>query len=37
MKTEMAGTPYAKRAVIWFETKSLTPAQAGCIGCHTGK
>ncbi len=37
MKTEMAGTPYAKRATIWLETKSLTPAQSGCIGCHTGK
>ena len=37
IRTEMPGTPYAKRAAIWFETKSLTPAQASCIGCHTGK
>ena len=37
IRTEMPGTPYAKRAAIWLETKSLTAAQASCIGCHTGK
>jgi len=34
---EMPGTPYAKSASTWLETKSLAPAQAGCLGCHTGK
>ncbi|HEX4594130.1 MAG TPA: hypothetical protein VH157_07635 [Bryobacteraceae bacterium] len=33
----MAGTPYEKSATMWLETKSLTPAQSGCLGCHTGK
>jgi tetratricopeptide (TPR) repeat protein len=33
----MAGTPYEKSATTWLETKSLTPAQSGCLGCHTGK
>lgn len=33
----MPGTPYAKSASAWLETKSLAPAQAGCLGCHTGK
>ncbi|HLG99074.1 MAG TPA: hypothetical protein VKX49_22370 [Bryobacteraceae bacterium] len=34
---EMPGTPYAQSAAAWLETKSLAPAQAGCLGCHTGK
>jgi tetratricopeptide (TPR) repeat protein len=33
----MPGTPYEKSATTWLETKSLTPAQSGCLGCHTGK
>jgi tetratricopeptide (TPR) repeat protein len=33
----MPGTPYEKSATMWLETKSLTPAQSGCLGCHTGK
>ncbi|MBY0502578.1 MAG: hypothetical protein K2X03_01625 [Bryobacteraceae bacterium] len=37
IRTELPGTPYAKRAAIWFEKKSLTAAQSSCIGCHTGK
>ncbi len=37
IQKEMPGTPYAKRAAIWFETKSLTAAQSSCIGCHTGQ
>lgn len=37
LKAEMPGTPYAKRANIWLETKTLTPAQTACIGCHTGQ
>ena len=30
-------TPYEKSADMWLETKSLPPAKAGCLGCHTGK
>lgn len=37
IQKEMPGTPYAKSAAVWLETKSLAPAQAGCLGCHTGK
>jgi hypothetical protein len=37
IRTEMPNTPYAKRAAIWFETKTLTAAQSSCIGCHTAK
>ena len=37
IQKEMPDTPYAKSAAIWLETKSLAPAQAGCLGCHTGK
>jgi hypothetical protein len=37
IQKEMRGTPYGKSAGIWLETKSLTPAQGGCLGCHTGK
>lgn len=35
IQKEMASTPYAKSAGIWLETKTLAPAQAGCLGCHT--
>ena len=31
------GTPYEKSADLWLETKSLPPAKAACLGCHTGK
>lgn len=31
---EMPGTPYAKRAAKWMETKALGVADTGCIGCH---
>jgi tetratricopeptide (TPR) repeat protein len=37
IQKEMPGTPYAKSAATWLETKTLAPAQAGCLGCHTGK
>jgi tetratricopeptide (TPR) repeat protein len=37
IQQEMPGTPYAKSAASWLETKTLAPAQAGCLGCHTGK
>jgi tetratricopeptide (TPR) repeat protein len=36
IQKEMKGTPYEKSANAWFETKSLTPVQGGCLGCHTG-
>ncbi len=35
IQKEMKGTPYEKSAGIWLETKTLAPAQAGCLGCHT--
>lgn len=35
---KLAGTPYAKRAAKWFETRQPLPAaQTQCIGCHAGK
>lgn len=37
IQKEMQGTPYEKSASEWLETKSLAPAQAGCLGCHTGQ
>ena len=37
IQKEMPGTPYANSAATWLETKTLAPAQAGCLGCHTGK
>jgi tetratricopeptide (TPR) repeat protein len=37
IQAELKDTPYAKRAALWLETKSLPAAQTGCIGCHTGK
>ena len=37
IQKELKGTPYEKSANTWLETKSLKPAQAGCLGCHTGK
>lgn len=33
--TLLPGSAYSKLAASWKETKSLTAAQAGCIGCHT--
>jgi tetratricopeptide (TPR) repeat protein len=34
----LPGTPYAKRAATWLETRQpLPPREAQCIGCHTGK
>lgn len=32
--TAMPGTNYAKRADVWLTTKTLTPAQQRCAGCH---
>jgi len=36
IQKDLKGTPYEKSAKIWLETKTLAPAQAGCLGCHTG-
>lgn len=35
IQKELPGTPYANSASTWLETKTLTPRQAGCLGCHT--
>jgi hypothetical protein len=37
IQKELPGTAYEKSASTWLETKSLPPAQAGCLGCHTTK
>lgn len=37
IQKELPGTPYDESARIWLETGSLTSAQGGCLGCHTGK
>ncbi|MGH9632898.1 MAG: hypothetical protein ACRD7E_31725, partial [Bryobacteraceae bacterium] len=31
---DMKGTPYADRAALWMENKSLPIEKTGCIGCH---
>jgi tetratricopeptide (TPR) repeat protein len=36
IQKELPETPYAASATTWLLTKSLTPRQAGCLGCHTG-
>lgn len=36
IETELKDSPYAKRAAMWLETKSLPRSETGCIGCHTG-
>jgi len=36
IQKELPGTPYANSAATWLETKTLTPQQAGCLGCHNG-
>jgi tetratricopeptide (TPR) repeat protein len=36
IQKELAGTPYAKSAGAWLDTKTLAPQQAGCLSCHTG-
>ncbi len=35
IQKEMPGTPYAKSAQTWLETKNLPAREAGCLGCHT--
>jgi hypothetical protein len=32
---ELDGTNYQKRADIWLKTRTLTPLQERCVGCHT--
>jgi hypothetical protein len=34
IREKLKGTAYAKSADAWFANKSLTPQQAGCLGCH---
>ena len=36
IQRDLPGTPYAKSAAAWLETKTLAPQQAGCLSCHTG-
>jgi tetratricopeptide (TPR) repeat protein len=36
IQKDLPGTPYAKSASTWLETKTLAPQQAGCLSCHTG-
>ncbi|MGP0075849.1 MAG: hypothetical protein ACLPWF_28365 [Bryobacteraceae bacterium] len=36
IQKDLPGTPYAKSAAMWLETKTLAPRQAGCLSCHAG-
>lgn len=36
IQKDLPGTPYAKSAAVWLETKTLAPQQAGCLSCHAG-
>jgi tetratricopeptide (TPR) repeat protein len=35
IQKDLPGSPYAKSASTWLETKTLAPSQAGCLSCHT--
>ena len=35
IRAALPGTPYAASADKWLATKSLTPREGGCLGCHT--
>lgn len=37
LQKDLKGTPYEKSAATWLQTGTLAPAQAACLGCHTGK
>ena len=37
IRAALPGTPYAANAEKWLATKSLTPREGGCIGCHVAK
>lgn len=34
IRADLPNSPYAKRATLWMETKSLPVEQTGCVGCH---
>ncbi len=36
IRTELKGSLYEDSANVWLKTKSLSPREAGCLGCHTG-
>ena len=37
IEKDLPGTVYATRAAKWMETKSLTPEETRCAGCHVAK
>ena len=37
LQKELPGTEYARRAGVWMRTKTLTPEQTRCVGCHVSK
>jgi tetratricopeptide (TPR) repeat protein len=37
IRSALPGTPYAANADKWLATRSLTPREGGCIGCHVAK
>ncbi len=37
IRAALPGTPYAASADKWLATKSLTPREGGCLGCHLSK
>ena len=37
IRSELKGSLYEDSANSWLKTKSLSPQQAGCLGCHTGQ
>ena len=37
IRAALPGTPYAASAEKWLSTKSLTPREGGCLGCHVAK
>lgn len=37
IRTALPDTPYAASAGKWLSTKTLTPREGGCLGCHVAK
>jgi tetratricopeptide (TPR) repeat protein len=37
IQTDLKGSLYEDSATTWLKTKSLSPRQAGCLGCHTAE
>jgi tetratricopeptide (TPR) repeat protein len=35
IQKDLPGSPYAKSAATWLQTKTLAPREAGCLSCHT--